>query len=105
MRYYAFWQDTVWSVHPEWIQQFQDSIPVAYIPIDKYTPRNWRIYNEGKVIGYTDGYNQILLEGHDHGWDKGKDDYQKILERGLREAKQLWKEAGANQCSEEITAE
>jgi hypothetical protein len=28
------------------------------------------MYNEGKDSGYTDGYNQGLLEGHDNGWDE-----------------------------------
>jgi hypothetical protein len=26
MRYYTFWQDTVWSAPPECIQQFKESI-------------------------------------------------------------------------------
>jgi hypothetical protein len=106
MRYYTFWQDNVWAVYPEWIQQFEESIQVAYAKIDKYTPRDWRMYNEGKDSGYTDGYNQGLLEGHDNGWDEAKEYYQKIFERELREAKQQWKEEGANnEYSEEITEE
>jgi len=48
MRYYTFWRNNVWSVPPEWIQQFEESIQVAYAKIDKYTPRDWRMYNEGK---------------------------------------------------------
>jgi hypothetical protein len=54
------------------------------------------MYNEGKDSGYTDDYNQGLLEGHDNGWDEAKEYYQKIIERELREAKQQWKEEGAN---------
>jgi predicted DNA-binding transcriptional regulator len=61
--YYTFWQDNVWSAPPEWIQQFETSIQVAYAKIDKYTPRDWRMYNEGKVSGYTDGYNQGSWKG------------------------------------------
>jgi hypothetical protein len=106
IRYYTFWQNIVWSAPPEWIQQFEESIQVAYAKIDKYTPRDWRMYNEGKDSGYTDGYNQGLLEGHDNGWDEAKEYYQKIFERELREAKQLWKEEGmSNEYSEEITEE
>jgi len=106
MRYYTFWQDNVWSAPPEWIQQFEESIQVAYAKIDKYTPRDWRMYNEGKDSGYTDGYNQGLTEGHDDGWDEAKEYYQKIFERELREAKQQWKEEGANnEYSEEIAEE
>jgi hypothetical protein len=106
MRYYTFWQDNVWSVPPEWIQQFEESIQVAYAKIDKYTPRDWKMYNEGKDSGYTDGYNQGLTEGHDDGWDEAKEYYQKIFERELREARQQWKEEGANnEYSEEIVEE
>jgi hypothetical protein len=43
MRYYTFWQDNVWSVAPEWIQQFEESFQVAYAKIDNYTPRDWRM--------------------------------------------------------------
>jgi hypothetical protein len=106
MRYYTFWQENVWSASPEWIQQFEESIQVAYAKIDKYTPHHWRMYNEGKDSGYTDGYNQGLLEGHDNGWDEAKEYYQKIFERELREAKHQWKEEGANnEYSEEIAEE
>jgi flagellar biosynthesis/type III secretory pathway protein FliH len=105
MRYYTFWQDNVWSEPPEWIYQFEQSIQVAYAKIDKYTPRDWRMYNEGKDSGYTDGYNQGLKEGHDDGWDEAKEYYQKIFERELRETKQRWKEEGANEYSEDITEE
>jgi hypothetical protein len=64
------------------------------------------MYNEGKDSGYTDGYNQGLLEGHDNDWDEAKEYYQKIFERELREVKQQWKEEGANnEYSEEITEE
>jgi len=52
--------------------------------IDQYTPYDWRMYNEGKDSGYTDGYNQGLLERHDNGWDEAKQYYQKIFERDLR---------------------
>jgi hypothetical protein len=92
MRYYTFWQDSVWSASAEWIHQFEESIQIAYAKIDKYTPRDWRMYNDGKDRGYNDGYNQGLLEGHDNGWDEAKIYYQKIFERELREAKQQWKE-------------
>jgi hypothetical protein len=106
MRYYTFWQNNVWSECPEWIQQFKESIQVAYAKIDKYTPRDWRMYNEGKDSGYNAGYNQGLTEGHDDGWDEAKEYYQKIFERELREAKQAWKEEGANnEYSEEIVEE
>jgi hypothetical protein len=106
MRYYTFWQDNVWSAPPEWIQQFEESIQVADAKIDKYTPRDWRIYNEGKDSGYTDGYNQGLLEGHVNGCDEAKKYYQKTFERELREAKQPWKEERANnEYSEEIAGE
>jgi len=64
------------------------------------------MYNEGKDSGYTDGYNQGLLEGHDNDWDEAKEYYQKIFERELREAKCQWKEEGANdEYSEEIAEE
>ena len=106
MRYYTFWQNNVWTVPPEWIQQFEESIQVAYAKIDKYTPRDWRMYNEGKDSGYTDGYNQGLSEGHDDGWDEAKEYYQRIFERELREAKRQWKEEGVNtEYSEEIAEE
>jgi hypothetical protein len=106
MRYYTFWQNNVWLAPPEWIQQFEESIQIVYAKIDKYTPRDWRMYNEGKDSGYTDGYNQGLLEGHDNGWDEAKEYYQKIFERELREAKQQWKKEGAsNEYSEEIAEE
>jgi hypothetical protein len=103
MRYYTFWQDNVWLAPPEWIHQFEESIQVAYGKINKYTPHDWRMYNEGKDSGYTDGYNQGLSEGHDSGWDEAKEYSQKIFERELREAKHQWKEEGANnEYSEEI---
>jgi hypothetical protein len=106
MQCYTFWQDNVWSAPLEWIQQFEESIQVTYAKIDKYTPCDWRMYNEGKDSGYTDGYNQGLLEGHDNGWDEAKEYYQKIFERELREAKQQWKEEGANnEYSEELEEE
>jgi hypothetical protein len=64
MRYYIFCQDNVWSAPPKWIQQFEESIQVTYAKVDKYTPRDWGTYNEGKDSGYTDGYNQGLTEVH-----------------------------------------
>jgi hypothetical protein len=67
MRYSKFWQNNVLSAPPEWIQQFEESIQIVYVKIDKYTPRDWRMYNEGKHSGYISGYNQGLLEGHDNG--------------------------------------
>jgi hypothetical protein len=66
---------------------FAESIQIAYATDDKCTPRGWRMYNEGKDCGYTDGYNQGLLEGHDNGWDKAKEYFQTIFERELRNAK------------------
>jgi hypothetical protein len=85
---------------------FEESIQIAYGKIDKYTPRNWRMYNEGKDSSHTNGYNQGLLEGHDNGWDEAKEYNQKIFERELREAKQQWKEEGVNnEYSEEIEEE
>jgi flagellar biosynthesis/type III secretory pathway protein FliH len=106
MRYYTFWQNNVWSEPPKWIQYFEENLQVTYAKIDKYTPRDWRMYNEGKDSGYNSGYNQGLLEGHDNGWDEAKEYYQKIFERELREAKQLWKEEGINdEYSEEVVEE
>jgi hypothetical protein len=69
---------------------------MVYAKVDKYTPRDGRMYNDGKDCRYTDSYNQGLLEGHDNGWDEAKEYYQKIFERELREAQQQWKEDGAN---------
>jgi hypothetical protein len=64
------------------------------------------MYIEEKNSGYTDGYNQGLLEGHVNGWDEAKEYYQKIFERELREAQQQWMEDGAhNEYSEEIAEE
>jgi len=106
IQYYTFWQDHVWSIPPEWIQQFKESIQIAYAKIDKYTPRDWRMYNEGKDSGYTDGYNQGLLEGHDNGWDEAKEYYQKIFEREMSEARHQWKEEWVNnEYSGEIAEE
>jgi hypothetical protein len=106
MRYYTFWQENVWSAPPEWIQRFEESIQVAYAKVDKYTPCDWRMYNERKDSSYTDRYNQGLLEEHDNGSDEAKEYYQKIFERELREAKQQWKEEGMiNEYTEEITEE
>jgi hypothetical protein len=106
MRYNIFWQNNVWSVLPEWIQQFEESIQIADAKIDKYTPRDWRMYNEWKDSGYTDGYNQGLLEGHDNGWDEAKEYYQKVFKGEHREAKQQWKEECVNnEYSEEIPEE
>jgi hypothetical protein len=106
MQYYTFWQVNVSSESLEWINQFEESIQVAYAKIDKYKPRDWRMYNEGNDSCYTDGYKQWLLEGHDNGWDEGNEYYQKIFEREFREAKQLCKEEGANdEYSEELAEE
>jgi flagellar biosynthesis/type III secretory pathway protein FliH len=69
---------------------FEQYIQTAYAKIDKYTPRDWRMYNEGKDSGYSDGYSQKLSKGHDDGWDEAKEYYQKIFERELREAKDSW---------------
>jgi flagellar biosynthesis/type III secretory pathway protein FliH len=106
MRYYKFYEENLLSLPPNWIIHFEESIQVAYAKIDKYTPRDWRMYNEGKDSGYTDGYNQGLLEGHDNGWDEAKEYSQKIYERELREAKYQWRKDNANDdCLEEMTEE
>jgi hypothetical protein len=97
MRYITFFQENIGSANPEWIPQFEESIQTAIAKIDKYTPRDSRMVDEGKDRGYTDGYNQGLLEGHDNGWDEAKEYYHKIFERELREAKQQWKEEGPNE--------
>ena len=96
MRYYIFWQNNVWMALPEWMIHFEESMQVAYAKIDKYTPRDWRMDNEGNDSGYTDSDHQGLLERHDNGWDEAKEYYQRIFKRELREAKQLRKEDGAN---------
>jgi len=88
MQYNILWQDDVWLVQPEWIQHFEKSIQIKYAKINKYTPRDWRVYNERKDSGYVDGYNQGHTEGHDDGWDEAKEYYPKIFQRELREAKQ-----------------
>jgi hypothetical protein len=103
MRYNTCWENNISMVLRDWIQPFEGSIQVEYGKIDKYTPRDWKMYNEGKVSGYTDGYNQGLLEGHDIAWDEAKEYYQKIFERELTEAMQQWK--GENANFEEITEE
>jgi hypothetical protein len=103
---YTFWQNNVWIVSPECIHQFEESIQVADAKMDKYTPRDWRVCNEGKDHGYTDSYNQVLLKGHDNRWDEAKEYYHKIFERELREAKQQWRKEGAKkEYSEEIAEE
>jgi len=85
---------------------FEESIQVADRKIQKYAPRDWKMYNEGEDSGYTDGYNQALLEGHDNSWDVAKEYYQKIFERELHEAKQQWgKEGVNNEYSEDLTEE
>jgi hypothetical protein len=88
------------------LHQFEESIQVAYVKIDKYTPRDWRMYHAGKDSGYTDQYKQGLLEGHDNAWDESKKYYQKIFKRELRKARQQWKEECANnEYSEDIAEE
>jgi len=57
MRYYKFREANVISLQPEWVYFVEESIQVAYSKIDKYTPCDWRMYNEGKDSGYNDGYN------------------------------------------------
>jgi len=86
MRLYRFYEDTCVSLRYEWMIHFEEYIQVAYAKIDKYTPRDWRMYNKGNDSSYTDGYNQELLERHDNGWDEAKEYYPKIFERQLREA-------------------
>jgi len=106
IRYYQFYKENCLSLRYEWMIHFEESIQIAYAKVDKYTPRDWRMYNEGKDSGYTDSYNQGLLEGHDNGWDEAKEYYQKIFERELHEAKQQWKEEGANnEYSEDLAEE
>ena len=70
MRYYRFYEENCLSLQYKWMIHFEESIQVAYVKVDKYTLRDWRMYNEGKDSGYTDGYNQGLLEGNDNGWDE-----------------------------------
>jgi hypothetical protein len=95
MRYYRLSEENCLSLSYEWISHFEESLQVAYAKIDRYTPRDWRRYNEGNDNGYTHGYNQGLLERHDNGWDEAKEYYQKIFERELREMKLQWqKECG-----------
>jgi len=106
MRYYRLYEDNCLSLHSEWMTYFEESIQIAHKKIDKYTPRDWRMYNEGKDSGYADGYNQGLLEGHDNGWDEAKEYYQKIFQRELCEAKHQWKEEGVNdEYSEDLAEE
>jgi hypothetical protein len=57
---------------------------VVYAKIDEYTPRDWRMYYEGKHSGYTKGYTQGPLEGHDNGWDEAKECYHKMFKRELK---------------------
>jgi len=77
-------------ISPECKQYFDQPLQDQYKKLDKYTPRHWRMYNEGKDIGYNNGYNQGLTEGHDDGWDEDKEYYQRIFERERREAKESW---------------
>lgn len=85
---------------------FEDSIQIAYAKIDNYTPLDWTMYNERKDSGYTAGYNQGLLAGHDNGSDEAKEYDQRIFEIELREAKQQWNEGDGNDKHfEEITEE
>jgi len=79
MWYYRFYEEHCIPLRYDWMIHFEESIQLAYAKIDKYTPRNWRMYNEGKDSSYTDGYNQRLLEGHDNGWDKANEYYHKIF--------------------------
>jgi len=60
------------SAPPEWIQQFEESLQITHAKINNYTPHDWRMNNEGKDSGYTNVYNQGLLEGHDNDWDEAK---------------------------------
>ena len=90
MRYYKFREANVISLQPEWVYFVEESIQVAYSKIDKYTPRDWRMYNEGNDSGYNDGYNWQLTEGYDDRWDTAEEYYQKIFKRELREAKGSW---------------
>jgi len=43
-----------------------------------------------------DGDNPGLFEGYGNGWEEAKGYYRKIFERELPDAKQSWKEEGAN---------
>lgn len=105
IQYYTLWQKYVSSALPELIQQFEDSMQVANSKIEKYSPRDWRMYNEAKDSSYTDGYNQGLLEGHDNGLDEVKEYYQNIFERELRQANTQRKEGANNGDSENVEAE
>jgi len=57
----------------------EESIQLAYAIINKYSPCDCRMYNKAKDSGYTDGYIQGLLQGHDNGEVEDKENYQKIL--------------------------
>jgi len=79
---------------------FEESIQLGNVKIDKYTHCDWRIYSEGKDSGYTDGYNQGLLEAHDNGWGEANKYYLRIFERELRKARQLLKNEGSARAGE-----
>jgi hypothetical protein len=45
----------------------EESFESAYAKVDKYTPWDWKMYNESKDSSYTDGYIQGLLEWYENG--------------------------------------
>jgi len=55
IRYYRFYEENCLSLRYKWMIHFEESIQIAYATMDKYTPRNWRMYNEGNDSGYTNG--------------------------------------------------
>jgi hypothetical protein len=75
---------------------YEETIQITYAKTDIYKPHNRRMYDQGNDWCYYNRDNHRLFEGHDNGWDKPKEYYQKIFERELREVKQQWKEEGMN---------
>jgi len=51
MLYYQFYEENCLSLRYEWMTHLKESVQTAYEKVDKHTPRNWRIYNEGKDSG------------------------------------------------------
>jgi len=51
IRYYCFYDENCLSLRYECIQHFEKSIQVAYAKIEKYTPSDRGMYNEGKQRG------------------------------------------------------
>jgi len=83
MRYYKFWEENFLSLRPEWTEYFEWSIQVANTKIDNYTPRDWRMYNEGKDVGYIDGFIKGCLKATITAGMKQKNIIRKYLKEGL----------------------